>query len=88
MDAVKNPSSAHLHVYVGLGLILAVIAGLVFQAMNRKEEPLKVTIDDLPAEVKQQVKKDKKRKPVKQAPTPAPAPAPTPAPAAPAEVVT
>lgn len=50
MDAIKNPSSEYLQIYIGLGLVLAAIAGIVFMAFGGKQETLKVTIDDIPAD--------------------------------------
>ena len=47
MDAIKHPGAEHLPIYVGLGFALAVIAGIVFMALGKKETTLKVTLDDV-----------------------------------------
>ena len=46
LEAVKNPSGEHVQIYIGLGLLLAVIAAVVMTAL-KGEETQKVTFDDV-----------------------------------------
>ncbi len=58
MDAVKNPGAEHMQIYAGLGVALAVIAGIVMMAFGKSDEGLKVTLDDVATDKK---KPDKKK---------------------------
>lgn len=46
LEAVKNPSADHMQIYLGLGLLLAIIAAVIMSAM-KGEETQKVTLDDV-----------------------------------------
>ena len=46
LEAVKNPSADHMQIYIGLGLLLAVIAAVIMTAM-KGEETQKVNLDEL-----------------------------------------
>ena len=54
LDALTKPSTEHLSTYLGLGLALAIIAGLVFTALGSKngQNQIKVTLDDVKTEPK------------------------------------
>ena len=52
MDAIKNPAAEHMQIYAGLGLALAVIAGIVYMALGKSDEGLKVTLDDVASDEK------------------------------------
>lgn len=56
LDALTKPSSEHLSTYLGLGMALAIIAGLVFTALGGKNEQgsIKVTLDDVKSEPKKE----------------------------------
>jgi hypothetical protein len=54
LEAVKKPSAEHLNLYIGMGLVLAVIAGVVYAAFGKEQEIQKISMEDLgpsPAEV-------------------------------------
>ena len=38
LDALTKPSSEHMATYIGLGLALAIVAGIVFIAMGSTKE--------------------------------------------------
>jgi len=57
MDAVKNPGAEHMQIYAGLGVALAVIAGIVMMAFGKSDEGLKVTLDDVATDKKPDKKK-------------------------------
>jgi len=54
LDALTKPSSEHMATYIGLGLALAIISGIVFMAMGSQgDKPsMKVTMDDVKTERK------------------------------------
>jgi len=37
LEAVKNPSADHMQIYIGLGLLLAVIAAVIMTALKGDE---------------------------------------------------
>lgn len=45
LEAVKNPSADHMQIYIGLGLLLAVIAAVIMTAL-KGDETQKVSLDD------------------------------------------
>lgn len=60
LDALTKPSTEHLSTYLGLGLALAIIAGLVFTALGSKngQNQIKVTLDDVKTDSKAAAKND------------------------------
>ena len=44
LEALLQPSAEHMQIYLGLGLVLAVISGLVYQSFREGE--MKVTMED------------------------------------------
>ncbi len=62
MDAVKNPGAEHMQIYAGLGVALAVIAGIVMMAFGKSDEGLKVTLDDVETDKKPDKKKASSKK--------------------------
>jgi len=36
MDAVSNPSSEHFTLYLGMGLVLAIVAAIVYSAFGKE----------------------------------------------------
>jgi len=34
LDAVKSPGAEHMKIYLGMGLVLAIIGGIVFAALG------------------------------------------------------
>ena len=60
-----------MQIYAGLGLALAVIAGIVYMALGKSDEGLKVTLDDVATDEKPKKKgKAKAVKAKKEAPKP------------------
>ncbi len=47
MDALTKPSAEHMPIYAGLLLVLTVISGIVFLTLGKKDEGLKVTLDEV-----------------------------------------
>ena len=45
LEAVKNPSADHMQIYIGLGLLLAIIAAVIMTAL-KGDETQKVSLDD------------------------------------------
>jgi hypothetical protein len=46
LEAFKEPSADHMQIYIGLGLLVAVIIGIVMTALGG-EKVQKVTLDDV-----------------------------------------
>ena len=68
LDAITKPSSEHLSTYLGLGLALAIVAGVVLIALggSKKESQIKFSLEDSLNEDKQ--KEEAARKQPKKAP--------------------
>ena len=56
LESLTKPSSEHMATYIGLGLALAIVAGIVFIAMGNsagdKQGQIKVTLDDVKTDSK------------------------------------
>lgn len=46
LQALKEPSGEHMQIYIGLGLVLTILAGIVMMATS-SEKTVKVTLDDV-----------------------------------------
>jgi len=46
IEALKNPSSEHMQIYICLGLALAVMAGVVFISLAPQKQ-IKLTLDNV-----------------------------------------
>ena len=62
LESLTKPSSEHMATYIGLGLALAIVAGIVFIAMGSsagdKQGQIKVTLDDVKTDSKKPAKED------------------------------
>ena len=47
MDAFKDPSAEHMQIYIGIGLAVIIIAGLVYSALGSNEKTTALTLDDM-----------------------------------------
>ena len=36
LEAVKNPSGEHMNIYIGMGFVLAIIAGVLYTALGKE----------------------------------------------------
>ena len=71
LESLTQPSAEHMNTYIGLGLALAIIAGIVFMAIGggqTDKNQIKVTMDDVkteskpdPNQAKKLAKKQKKK---------------------------
>lgn len=65
LEAVKNPSGEHMQIYIGMGFVLAIIAGVIYSALGKEQAVQKISMDDLggaPTENDSETKSKKKKK--------------------------